>query len=304
VNARVVVGAVVALVAAGAIAAAIAFGLASDSQEPAPRQLEAGEPIAVATTLSPQVHRIGDLVVATVELTVDQQLIDPDRIDVRAQFSPYELAGEVSVTRATAGDLAIMRFTYGLQCLSSDCAGEESPRLVELPAALVSYLRRDTNRGVDLPVPWPTSVLVSRAGDGAGSVPAEAILGGFPEQTYIVSPSLLRGLAIGLAVLLVLAAAIWAWHAVRPARRARDAASHPPESPHTLERALEQLAQARHGSQASQRLALEALAVELGSASGAKLAPRARRLAWSQGGIEAAELDAVLTEAQELEQRS
>ena len=226
-NGRVIIGALVGLTAAGAIAAAVAFGLASESPEPAPRQLEAGEPISVATTLSPRVHRIGDLVVATIELTVDQLLVDPDRIGVRAQFSPYELARDVTVTRATVGDLAIMRFTYGLQCLSSDCAGEESPRLVELPAALVSYLRSDTNRGVDLPAPWPTSVLVSRAGDGAGSVPAEAILGGFPEQTYSVSPSLLRGLAIGLAVLLVLAAAIWAWLAVRPAWRARDAANEP-----------------------------------------------------------------------------
>ena len=303
-NARLAIGALVALAAVGAVAAAIVLGLGSGTTEAAPRELDSGEPIAIVTTLSPAVHRLGDLVVARLELTVDPQIVDPGRIDVRAQFAPYEPAREVQVSRRSAAGRSVVEYTYWLQCLASDCVREESPAQIELPQALVSYLRSDTNRGVNRPTSWPTATLVVRAGDGAGSVPAEATLGALPEATYAISPNLLRGLAIGLAALLVAAASAWALYLLRPRWKVGGPASEPASESDGLSCALAQLVEARDQSVNAQRLALHELASELESPHTQQLAPLARRLAWSSVSPERTEVDALLAAATKLEEHA
>ncbi len=300
-NGRLGLGVLVGLLAAGLVAVAILLGLDAGGSDSAPRELESGEPISVVTTISPPVHRLGDLVVARLDVTVDTRAVDPRHIDVGVQFAPYELARDVEVSRVDAGPLSELRYVYRLQCVVIDCLGDESSTEIELPDAMVSYLRRDPNLVVELPTTWPTAILVARAGDQAENVPAEAILGELPEPIYAVDPTVLRGLLIGLAALLLLAAAAWALVALRPRWSPRVPASQPAAESDSLGRALARLRDARGDSAASQRLALEALAVELDSVNGHAFAPVARRLAWSSGTPDELELDALVAAAQELE---
>ena len=303
-NSRFVIGVLLALVVAAAIAGAIVLGLGSGSPESAPEPLESNEPISFATSLTPPTHRIGDLVVAQLEVAVDPRLVDPGLVEVRAQFTPYELARDVEIARRDAGDFVVIEYSYGLQCLSSDCLTDESPGQIELPPAGISYVQRDTNRGVDAQTQWPTATLVARTGDGAGSVPAEAILDALPEASYAVDAGVLRGLAIGLAGLLLTAVLVWALHGLRPSWGRQEATSEAQTEADPLRAALAQLDEARGESATSQRLALEELASALDSVDGSELAPLARRLAWADGAPDPAEVDALALAARDLREAS
>ena len=228
----------------------------------------------------------------------------PVGVDVTAQFAPYELARDVEISRSSAAGVVGLRFTYVLQCVVGDCASEDSSTRIELPQPVVSYRSIDPNRNVELRPLWPTATIVARVGDRAGAVPAEATLDGLPETTYSVAPSVVRGLSIGLAALLVAAVAAWALVLLRPTRRRRVATSELPSEAYSLGRALAALVEARGDSAASQQLALEALAGELDARDGCDLASVARRLAWSSRASDKAELDDLLRAATELEEAS
>jgi hypothetical protein len=302
VNSRFVIGALLALLVAGAISAAVVLGLGSDGSEPASEPRDSSEPIAMATSLSPPTHRIGDLVVARLEVAVDPRRVDPELVVVRAQFTPYELARDVEIARRHAGDLVVVEYSYALQCLSSDCLTDESPGQIELPQAGVSYVQRDTKLGVDTQTPWPTATLVARTGDGAGSVPAEATLGALPEATYAIDTRVLRGLAIGLAALLLAAVLVWALIRLRPSWGRHESASEAPTDTDPLADALAQLEEARGESPTSQRLALEELANALDSVDNRELAPLARRLAWASGVPDPADVEALALAARDLQE--
>ena len=135
-------------------------------------------------------------------------------------------------------------------------------------------------------------------------MPAEATLGALPAATYAVSPDLLRGLAIGLAALLVAAASAWALHLLRPRWKVAGQASEPASESEGLSRALAQLVEARDQSVHAQRLALHELAGELDLPHAPQLAPLARRLAWSSISPDPTEVDALLAAATRLEEHA
>lgn len=306
-SARLGIGLLVALLTAGALAAAVALGLGSGSSEAEIERLDSGEPILVATSLSPPVHRLGDIVVAQLDVTLDSRLVDPGRIVVRAQFMPYELVGDADITRLEADGHVMLQHRYRLQCLTIDCVREESPAQIMLPQALVSYLRSDTNRGVDLPTSWPAATIVARTGEGAGGVPAEATLARVPEATYAIDPSVLSGVAIGLAMGLVAVVAGWTLVLLRPRLNRgskREGERVQSATPDSLSGALERVSSAQGASAASQSLALEALAFELDAIEDDGLAPLARRLAWSSEAVERRDIDELLAAARKLEGES
>lgn len=303
-SARLVIALGAALAAAGAIAAAIALGLGGGSSEAEPRALDGSEPIAIAATLTPAAHRVGDPVLARLDVTVDERVVDSSLVEVRAQFAPYELAGDVETATSHRDGVTTLSFSYTIQCLTSACVSDEGALELELPPALVSYVRSDTSRGVDAPTSWPVAILVARSGSGGGPVPAEATLGALPQTTYAISPGLLRGLAIGLAALLIASVFAWLIVAVRPTWRPGTAPDEAPTELDPLGRALDELAAAKGGSIDAQRLALESLATQLELHNGTKLAPLARRLAWSSGAPDAGEIDALAAAARKLEEHA
>ncbi len=310
---RIVVSGMLALVAAGAVAAALVLGLGSSSSEPqpVPSALEPGEPVAAETTLSPPIHRLGDLVTARLELTIDPAFVDPDRITVRAQFAPYEPASEVQISSHRVGAQAVQVLSYELQCAVRECVSERSDMIVELPRAVVSFVRRDTGLGVDMFTDWPAATIVARTGNRARAVPAEATLGEPPPVSYAVNPDVLRGLAMGLAALLVALVAVWAQRTLTPRLRRRTRQEPAAVEPTGLSAAIEGLRIAGQEGPDAERLALEELACELESTNGRalaplgrQLAPTARRLAWSAERPGRDELEALLAAARDIAMRS
>lgn len=74
----------------------------------------------------------------------------------------------------------MIAYEYPLQCPAARCLSEEQAVLVELPPAVVSFVRLDTERGVEARVAWPTARVLSRTGGAVMAVPAEASFGELP----------------------------------------------------------------------------------------------------------------------------
>ena len=52
---------------------------------------------------------------------VDRTKLDPGRLSLKTNFSPYEQVGETEVSRRNAGDLAEVRYRLRLRCLKREC---------------------------------------------------------------------------------------------------------------------------------------------------------------------------------------
>ena len=60
------------------------------------------EPIVGTALLTPEQHLFGDAVRARVELIVDAKRVDPDSVEIGANFDPYRELRPVEVTRSEA----------------------------------------------------------------------------------------------------------------------------------------------------------------------------------------------------------
>lgn len=259
------------LAASGAVlGAALARG--GDEGGPAPARI-----VAVTTDVSPRAHSFGDRVVATLEIRIDRELVNPSRIIVTARFRPYSRVGPVEITRSDDGRVSVLRYAYPLQCVDRGCAPLAERREFQLPPVQVHYpapLGDST-----LAARWP-ALLVSSGltePDGADSALREAAL---PGVSYRVAPALVGWLAAGLSAALVLAAG--ATLAVsRPPAAPASAPEPSAEQATPLEGALALVERAAAGGEEERRTALEHLARALDGTALAALVPRVRRLAWS-----------------------
>ena len=271
--------------------------------------LPEGRFLAARQTLTPRVHLFAEPIVARVDVIVDADRYDPDRLSLVPSFDPYEEQGDPVVTRRDSGRYTHLTYEYTLRCLVYACLEEvgggppqAQPGGIPPPpsaqgggfgernstrfdAAKVVYDDPDEGEQTIQNVDWPEVQSVSRLHYGdisSGGVsgvgfPWEASVTPLPEASYRVSPNLLgAGLLVGALALLALPAAL----VVRTLRREEEiAVEEAPELP-PLERALALVEWARDRSEPERREALEALAVELDD-EGSALAGDARRLAWS-----------------------
>jgi hypothetical protein len=288
------------------LAALAAAGCGGDRDTPS---LPEGRFLAVRQTLSPRVHLFAEPVVARVDVIVDTERYDPDRLRLVPSFDPYEEQGEPVVQRRDSGRYTHLSYEYVLRCLVYACleeVGGGPPQIqagglppppsaqaggfgerntTRFDAARVVYEDPDKGAQTVQNVSWPEVQSVSRLnyGDvtsgGVGGVgfPFEASVTPLPEASYRLSPNLLGvGLLVGAVALLALPAAL----VVRMLRREEEIlVQEAPELP-PLERALVLVEWARDRSEPERREALEALTVELDEEHSA-LARDARRLAWS-----------------------
>ena len=79
------------------------------------------EPIVGTALLTPEQHLFGDAVRARVELIVDGKRVDPDSVEIGANFEPYRELRPVEVNRSEDGTLTKLRYDYVLGCLVSQC---------------------------------------------------------------------------------------------------------------------------------------------------------------------------------------
>jgi hypothetical protein len=285
---------------AAAALALLAAGCGGDAdEEPAVPQ---GRFVAASRTLTPTTHLFGDTVLARVDVVVDREHLDPDRVRLKATFAPYELAREMDVERRDYERYTRLRFELPIRCLGIAClAGAVSPGVTpaggtpdprraekvyrfrpahvyyEEPGKKPRHLKR---------VWWPRLEALTRISPSepgltfALRTPFRTSISSLPDLTYRVSPTLVATALLAGAALLLVLPGTFAWSWLRSRRRP------PPEEPAPeltpLERALLLVEQARESVDGEdRRKALEVLAVELDTARRREHAEEARRLAWS-----------------------
>ncbi len=277
----------------GALVLALLAGGCAGGEEAG--ELPLGRQVSAKGSLTPTVHLFAEPVVARVDLLVDRDHVDPDRVQLETNFLPYDIEATAS-KRRDRGRFTELRYEWQLRCLRVDCipeilqsaAGEAETgrgerRTFNLPAAQVLYEDPDGETRTLTRALWPELVSVSRIKQS--DVPAfgfvfKTSVAPLPEPDYRVSPTLVgAGLVGGALLLLALPAALafgW-WRRRRP----EPVVVEEPELS-ALERAL-RLVEWAGGREngAERREALEHLAVELEAVEITDLARSARWLAWS-----------------------
>jgi hypothetical protein len=288
-----------ALLAAAAMVLLVAGCGGGERAQDLPR----GKKVAATARLDPTVHVFAEPVTAVVEVAVDREEIDPDRVRVETAFLPYDVKAERRSTERRGG-LTVLRREYVLRCLRIGCipeilssaAGEAETgrgerRALRLPAARVLYDDPGGETRVLQRVPWPEVVSVSRLKQSDipefGDFVFKTSVTPLPKLDFRVPPTVL-----GIA-LLVVAAALLALPAILVARwyrRRRPVEVVAEEVALTpLERAVRLVEWAgERENGAERREALEVLAVELDAANWPELARSARALAWSPASPPAA----------------
>jgi hypothetical protein len=254
-----------------------------------------GRFVASTRAFSPTLHLFADQVAVRVDVVVDREHLDPDRVRLDARFPPYERVGRMEVERRDFERFTRLRYRVRLRCLMLSCLprGAASPegmiapeRVRRFKPAHVYYDDPETGRPRHLKrVWWPRLVALSRISptdprfSQQFSTPFQTTLTPLPSLTYRISPSLLAGgLFLAAALLLALPARLgWSW-----LRRRRPPPPVEERELTPLERALALVEWARESVDGEdRRKALEVLAYELDASGREEQAAAARRLAWS-----------------------
>jgi hypothetical protein len=278
----------------------LAPGCGGDDDEPA---VPLGRHMAASRMITPSTHLFGDTITARVDVVVDRDHLDPDRVRLAAEFPPYELVRKMQVERRDHDRYTRLRYTITLRCLGRAClAGAVSPgvtpaggqppsrraeRIFHFRPAHLYYEEPGEDKPRHLKrVWWPRLEALTRISPSepgltfALRTPFRTTISSMPDVTYRISPALLGvGLLLLAALLLVLPGRLtWSW--LRSRRQPPPVEEAPELTP--LERALVLVEQARESADGEdRRKALEVLAVELDESRRAEHADEARRLAWS-----------------------
>ena len=241
------------------------------------------EPIVGTALLTPEQHLFGDAVRARVELIVDTTRVDPDSVEIGANFDPYRELGPVEVTRSEDGTLTKLRYDYVLGCLVSQCLPRGTGR-VELGGVAVNYLRRGQSEPDAATVEW---VPIRAAGridpNELDQAALRSDLRDLSSASYRVSPRTVELIALVLAALFAVGAAILILRLLPLDRLATRLGARFVDKRSPLEQALALVREsAASGSPEEERRALERLAVELRRNRNPALASDASRLAWSE----------------------
>jgi hypothetical protein len=295
---RLFIGGVVGAVILGAALGLIAWNAWNKGGGPGLGE----EPIVGTALLTPEQHLFGDAVRARVELIVDGNRVDPDSVEIGANFDPYRELRPVEATRSDDGALTKLRYDYVLGCLVSQCLPQGAGR-VELPGVAVNYLRRGESEAATATVEW---VPIRAAGridpNQLDQAALRSDLRDLPSASYRVSPRTVELVALVLAVLFAAGAAILILRLLPLDRIATRLGARFVDKRSPLEQALALVREsAASGSPEEERRALERLAVELRRNRNPALAGDASKLAWSQpvpAGIDplSDEVERVITE--------
>jgi hypothetical protein len=291
-------------------AAALLAGCSGDGDQAAPPP---GKDFAASRSLTPTAHLFGEFVHARVDVIVDREKLDPDRVRTTLDFLPYRIQTGVARSREDFSHFTRLRWEATLRCITIACVpsrlqsvlggqeGRGERRTYRFKPAQVLY--DDPKSGKVRPlrrVFWPPLDAISRLSPDEQEIPSYASLGPggefsatlapVAEPTYRVPAWLLGGALLTAALALL---ALPATLVVREVRRRR------PERPaegqlSALERALLRVEHTRdHGDAEEQREALEALAYEL---DGDGRAARVRALAWQSAAPATADTTALIAE--------
>ena len=286
---RVLIGVVLGVVLVGVVAVALVGRGGGEQAAPAG---PAERPLDARGTFTPSNALFGDTVLATVEVTLDRERVDPGSVSVRTDFSPWQAVVPPRAERQDAGTTTYLRSTYVLRCLDRSCAPASEEDVVQkFVPARVTYVARAAKGASTGPstfrMDWPVLVVGSRYTASAGAAPPGSSrwridLLSLPAVSYDVRPNVLVALLLAAAVLLAIVGVRLAYLAFP--RKPAPVPAEPAEPVLTpLDRALALLEDpARVNGAGDQRRALEFVALELVSRGDLGLAQAARALAWSQ----------------------
>jgi len=307
------------------VVAALAAGCGGEGGPSLPE----GRFLAARQTVTPRVHLFAEPIVARVDVIVDSEHYDPDRMRVAPDFDPYEEDGDPRVSRRNDGRYTQLRYEYTLRCLVYACLEEvgggppqiqpgglpPSPgqqaggfgerKSTRFNAARVLYDDPEKGERRVQNLSWPVVQSVSRLNYGDTGItgvgfPFEASVTPLPGATYRIAPALLgAGLLVGALALLALPAVL----VVRALRREESPVEEETPGLSPLERAIQLVEWARARVDGDRREALEALAIEL-EAQGSELTGGARRLAWSPLPPSLEGMDELVTTAREADAAS
>jgi hypothetical protein len=252
--------------------------------------------IAVNGTVTPTTHLFGDPISGRVEVLLDRDRFDPDRVRVAADFSPYEQSEALRRSRQDVGSVTRLVYTVDVRCLSQACFPQQVKQAYRFRPARVLY---DDPERLGRPrllarATWPRVEISSRLRESQiarlreGEISTDqptieldwrADLTALREPTFRFSPVTGSWVLFAAAALLLLLAGLLVRRAVKVplTRQERRLLRMSP-----LERALLLVDQAGGREAAEARLALDRLAAELPTEEGG-LDQEARQLAWSEG---------------------
>jgi hypothetical protein len=298
-----------ALLAAAALVLAAA-GCSGDGGEQAPPP---GRALATSRELTPTAHLFGDVVHARLDVIVDRDKLDPDRVSAVLDFLPYRIQGGIARTRDDFSHFSRLRWEATLRCITIACVpsrlqsvlggqeGRGERRTYRFKPARVLYDGEDTTTAKSLrQVFWPPLDAISRLSPDEAQIPSYASLGPGGEfratLAPVGAPSYRVPAWLLAAALLAAAAALLALPVTLVVRELRRRRPQPEteERLSPLEQALRRVEHVRdHGDAEEQREALEALAFEL---DGDGRASRVRALAWRPSAPQAEETTALVAE--------
>jgi hypothetical protein len=272
-----------ALVAAAVMIAALAGLLAWRSWDSQPGPVLGEEPITGTALLEPEQHLFGDAVRARLDLVMDRNRVDPDSIDVGANFDPYRELRPVKRTRRDSGPITMLRYEYVIACLTAPCLPNAAGR-VEFGGVAIEFTPRGEQIAQTATVEWPPLRAGGRIDPNRLEQAAlRAELRDLSPPSYRVSPRTVELVALLLAVLFAAAAAILAIRFLPLDRIAAWFGARRADRRTPLERALALVRDAVASERPVEgRRALERLAHELRVTSNPELASDASRLAWSK----------------------
>jgi hypothetical protein len=290
---RYVLAAAVLLAVAAIVVVAFA---ARDARSSSGGALPKGTLLAASADLFPQSFLFGQAVHVEIDAVVDHRKLDPNRVRLDANWSPYAPITPMTRARTDVGDYTKLRWRVDLHCITLPCAPRvgSSVRNVFQPTT-VRYAGRVTGAAApSVTVTWPNVIAWSRQDPidqerkavvrKTGTLVGRQIAAFTPPWhvntnlaavSYRVGPTTLFWASLALALTLVLAAALL----LRP-YLPTPAWLRRPRHLSKLERALLEVERAR-GRPVEERKALELLAAELRSHGERSLAWSATKLAWS-----------------------
>ena len=297
-----------ALLAVAVLALVAGCGGDGDGSAPPP-----GRALAAGAALTPTAHLFGDFVRARLDVIVDREKLDPDRVRAPVDFLPYRIVGGITRSRDDYARFTRLRWEATLRCLTIQCVpsriesvlgaqeGRGERRTYRFKPVNVLYDDPETGKERRLRrVFWPPLDAVSRLSPDEAEIPAYASLGPggefrstlapVDEPSYRAPSWLIAGALLAAALALL---ALPVTLVVREVRRRRPQAE-PAERVSALEQALRRVERARdRGGEEEQREALEALAFEL---DGDGRAARVRSLAWQPDAPRSDETTALVAE--------
>ena len=276
-------GAVAAVVSAAALVAVlVAIGhRGGEAEKPL---LPPGQALKVDGAISPSVSLFGDTLTARVEVVLNRARIDPDDVQLKTAFAPYERVGPVNREREDVAGETRLSYSIPLRCDEFAClpATPTGPGGGEVPTRRAFSLQpaRLSVRGTQIAtqVRWKPIEVTSRVNETeSGGIRYRATLSPPPAVSYRVRPGVVAAIAFALAAALALLGAVLLARAIRTLTRRRAPALDLPP----VERALWLLRRTGDRDGERRRRALELLADALERERHDELAEAVRAVAWS-----------------------